>query len=149
LDKSPVRTSRLAMVKRKLLLSACVIVTVIAVVTTGCGVTRFTFGGSSSAKIAAAKADLATMSSAMQAFRLDCDRYPTNGERFDALLRGPKGLKDWKGPYMAKPVPLDPWGHPYVYRVPGPGGSDFCITSYGSDGDPGGSGDAADIAEVG
>ncbi|MBZ4334175.1 type II secretion system protein GspG [Corallococcus interemptor] len=39
-------------------------------------------------------------------------------------------------------TPLDPWGHPYVYRMEGKTGA---VLSLGSDGKPGGTGDAADI----
>jgi len=41
-------------------------------------------------------------------------------------------------------VPLDPWGKPYLYKAPGEKG-DFDIVSYGKDGQPGGSGENADI----
>ena len=51
----------------------------------------------------------------------------------------------WNGPYLEKAVPLDPWGRPYLYRAPG-GQGDFDIVSYGKDGQPGGTGDAADIS---
>jgi len=50
----------------------------------------------------------------------------------------------WNGPYLKKAVPLDPWGKAYVYRAPGEKG-DFDILSYGKDGQPGGSGENADI----
>lgn len=42
-------------------------------------------------------------------------------------------------------VPKDPWGHPVVYQVPGPHGLAFDLISYGSDGEPGGKKDAADL----
>ena len=106
-------------------------------------------GKTSDAKIAAAKADLATISSALQNFRLDCDRYPTTEEGLSALSTAPSsGATGWKGPYLQKPVENDPWVHPYVYQYPGPNGNDsYLVESYGSDGAPGGEGDAADIIE--
>ena len=51
----------------------------------------------------------------------------------------------WNGPYLKKAVPLDPWGKAYLYKVPGQKG-DFELVSYGKDGQPGGSGEDADIA---
>jgi general secretion pathway protein G len=51
----------------------------------------------------------------------------------------------WDGPYVTKTIAFDPWGNPYEYRVPGPGGLPFGIRSYGADGRPGGDDDAEDI----
>jgi general secretion pathway protein G len=43
----------------------------------------------------------------------------------------------------------DPWGNTYLYVVPGPAGHPFEVLSYGADGQPGGTGDAADVSSVG
>ena len=56
----------------------------------------------------------------------------------------PAAEPKWNGPYLRKAVPLDPWGKPYVYKQPGAKG-DFDLLSYGKDGQPGGSGENADI----
>ena len=53
----------------------------------------------------------------------------------------------WNGPYLKKGVPLDPWGHAYQYRSPGSKG-EYEIVSFGKDGQPGGSGDNADISSL-
>jgi general secretion pathway protein G len=45
-------------------------------------------------------------------------------------------------------VPKDPWQRDFVYAVPGPDGAAFEILSYGADGEPGGTGDAADISSA-
>ena len=102
-------------------------------------------GRTSDAKIAKAKSDIATLSSLLQQYRLDNDKYPTTEEGLDALRTQPSDAPHWKGPYTEKDISLDPWGNAYVYQAPGPDGQDFLITSYGSDGAPGGEGDAADI----
>lgn len=102
-------------------------------------------GRADDAKVAAAKSDIATLSSALQQFRLDNDRYPTTEEGLTALQNQPSDCPRWKGPYLTKDIPKDPWGNDYVYQSPGPSGQDFLITSYGSDGQPGGEGNAADI----
>ncbi len=106
-------------------------------------------GKTGDAKIAAAKSDLATISSALQNFRLDNDRYPSTEEGLAALTTQPaSGANNWKGPYLQKPVGLDPWQNQYVYTYPGANGNDsYTLESYGSDGAPGGEGDAADIIE--
>ncbi len=102
---------------------------------------------SEDAKVAAAKSDIATLESALKLFRLDCGRYPTSKEGLKALRLDQRGLeKVWKGPYIAGKVPLDPWGHAYVYKNPAHHGMDsYIVESYGSDGRPGGAGEAADI----
>lgn len=43
-------------------------------------------------------------------------------------------------------VPQDPWGNAYIYLAPGRAGESYEIISYGSDGEPNGAGDAADIS---
>jgi general secretion pathway protein G len=60
-------------------------------------------------------------------------RYPLSGEGLDALVRNPGNVESWKGPYLAKAVPKDPWGRPYGYRCPGMHG-DYDIYSFGPDG---------------
>ena len=102
-------------------------------------------GRTSDAKIAKAKSDIATVSSLLQQYRLDNDKYPTTEEGLNALRVRPSSARNWKGPYTTKDIPMDPWGNSYVYQSPGPDGQDFLVTSDGADGAPGGEGDAADI----
>jgi general secretion pathway protein G len=104
-------------------------------------------GREGQAKIGAAKADVASLSGGLSLFRVDCERYPSNEEGLDALRTAPSGLEDkWKGPYFEAPIPLDPWGHSYIYKTPGDGGPDSCIVeSYGPTGQEGGTGDNASI----
>jgi general secretion pathway protein G len=70
---------------------------------------------------------------ALQAFFADTSRFPTTAEGLDALVRNPGNLEGWNGPYLAKDVPLDPWGRAYVYKCPGEHG-EFDLYSYGRDG---------------
>ena len=108
-------------------------------------------GRQGQAKVAAAQSDEATLAGCLHQFRLDCDRYPTSEEGLNALITAPSGLESKaKEPYLTKAaVPNDPWGNPYVYQSPGANGSSdsFTITSYGSDGVAGGTGEAADIVD--
>jgi len=102
-------------------------------------------GKTSDAKIAAAKTDLSTLQAAVSNFRLDCDRYPTTAEGLQALRVQPSDCPGWKGPYVQS-IPQDPWHNDYHYEYPGPDGDQsFVVESYGSDGAPGGEGEAADI----
>lgn len=98
------------------------------------------------AKRAKAATDIATLTAALSQFRLDCDRHPSTEEGLDALRNQPADVQNWRGPYIQKALPPDPWGQPYVYEYPGVGGDDtFTLISYGADMAPGGEGDAADI----
>lgn len=91
------------------------------------------------AKKAAAQADESTLAGELNQFRLDCDRYPTTEEGLNALRTPPSDVQaKWKGPYIEKDVPNDPWGNPYQYQCPGDNGpNSFKITSYGASGQPG------------
>lgn len=52
---------------------------------------------------------------ALEQYQADTGRLPSYAQGLDALLR-PMGVSGWRGPYLDRPVPLDPWGHAYVYR---------------------------------
>ncbi|MGA7876289.1 MAG: type II secretion system major pseudopilin GspG [Desulfoferrobacter sp.] len=96
-----------------------------------------------SSKQKAAKAQIAMLGTALDAFRLDVGRYPNAEEGLDALRKNP-GMDNWDGPYLPKDVPKDPWGKQYVYRYPGEHG-DYDLYSMGADGQDGGEGENADV----
>ncbi len=95
-------------------------------------------------EIQVAKAQVDALEKALDQYRLDLRRYPTADEGLQALITKPANEPNWNGPYLRKAVPNDPWGRPYIYRVPGQKG-EFDLLSYGRDGKPGGSGEDADI----
>jgi general secretion pathway protein G len=95
-------------------------------------------------EIQVAKAQIESLEKALDQFRLDTRRYPTAEEGLDVLVSRPANVQGWSGPYLKKAAPNDPWGRPYVYRVPGEK-QEFEIVSFGRDGKAGGSGDDADI----
>jgi general secretion pathway protein G len=103
------------------------------------------FGQVGKAEITTAKAQIDALEKALDQYRLDTGRYPTTELGLDALVQRPPNEPKWNGPYLKKTVPLDPWGKPYVYRSPGEH-SDVDLISYGRDGQPGGSGENADLA---
>lgn len=84
-----------------------------------------------------AKVQISEFETVLDLFRLDVGRYPTAAEGFQVLRVNTGGIRNWDGPYLAKDVPLDPWGRPYVYLYPGTHG-DFDIVSLGADGQDGG-----------
>ncbi|MBW1949916.1 MAG: type II secretion system major pseudopilin GspG [Deltaproteobacteria bacterium] len=102
------------------------------------------FGKIDKAKVKTAKTQIELLGSALDDFRLDNGRYPTTDEGLEALRKRPGDLPNWDGPYLPKPVPLDPWGRPYQYCGPGEHG-DYDLFSYGKDGVEGGEGYDKDI----
>lgn len=93
-----------------------------------------------SSKIKTAQTQMKLLETSLDTYRLDMGQHPTN---LDELVKSDK--KGWDGPYLPKAVPLDPWGNPYIYTVPGENGQLYKLMSYGKDGRPGGEGDNADI----
>ena len=91
-----------------------------------------------------AKAQVDSLSKALDAYRLDVGAYHTTEGRLDALVTRPQNAPRWNGPYLQKRVPLDPWDRPYQYRSPGEHG-DYDLMSFGKDGQPGGTGENSDI----
>ena len=98
-------------------------------------------------KVTAARVQVKSLESAVETLRLDIGRYPTAAEGLALLNAAPGGgaVPNWSGPYLAGGVPKDPWGHDYAYVAPAGEGQEPKVVSYGSDGRPGGSGNAADI----
>jgi general secretion pathway protein G len=102
------------------------------------------FGKVGAAKQKAAKAQIELFGTALDALRLDVGRYPTTDEGLKSLREKPSGMENWKGPYLPKEIPNDPWGKAYVYKSPGEHG-DYDIISYGLDGAQGGEGENEDV----
>lgn len=97
------------------------------------------------AKRTTAATQMKTFEQALDLYKLDNGRYPSTDQGFEALTSGDRGEPYLKG----GKIPRDPWGNAYVYMSPGEGGKPYEILSYGADGQPGGSGDDADISNWG
>jgi general secretion pathway protein G len=100
------------------------------------------------AKTVTAKNQIETLSLALEAYFFDCGQYPSDIQGLTALWEKPDAGQTpsgWNGPYLSKPVPRDPWGNGYEYRVPGYNDMPFSIRSFGGDGYEGGSGNDTDI----
>lgn len=102
------------------------------------------FGQVGKSEVNIAKAQIDALEKALDQYRLDVGRYPSKELGLKALVERPPSEPKWNGPYLRKDVPLDPWGKPYAYKIPGEK-SEIELLSYGKDGQPGGSGEAADI----
>lgn len=103
------------------------------------------------ANVTAARTQIETFAVALDAYRLDVGSYPTTEEGLSALRVQPLGGRPgWRGPYLRKAVPFDPWGRPYVYAAPGVHNPDsYDLYTLGRDGLPGGEGEGADITSWG
>lgn len=124
------------------LLELLVVIVIIGMLTALVAPRYFDTVGKSKVKVARAQMD--SFEKAIEQYRLDTGRLPTREQGLDALVNAPAGLASWQGPYLKKGIPADPWGNPYRLMVAS-NGRDFDITSLGSDGQPGGEGDAKDI----
>jgi general secretion pathway protein G len=95
-------------------------------------------------EVKAAKAQIGALEKALDIYRLDMGHYPPTDPGLKGLTVKPDAEPKWNGPYLKKNVPLDPWGHEYLYKQPGEHG-DFDLWSLGKDGQPGGDGENADL----
>jgi len=95
-------------------------------------------------EVKTARAQIEGLEKALDQYRIDTGHYPSSEQGLAALNTKPSDEARWGGPYLKKALPNDPWGKPYQYRMPGEH-SEVDIFSYGSDGQPGGTGDNADV----
>ncbi len=97
------------------------------------------------ARVTAAKAQIGSFMAALDTYKMDVGTFPTSEQGLQALRTRPENAVQWNGPYLAKDVPPDPWGRPYIYHYPGQHSEDPEVISYGADGQPGGEGINADV----
>lgn len=90
------------------------------------------------------RAQMNAFEQAIEQYRLDVGALPTQDQGLQALVVSPSGLAKWRGPYLKKALPADPWGNAYIYKL-AESRRDFDIVSLGADGQPGGTGDGKDI----
>ncbi|MBI3347302.1 MAG: type II secretion system major pseudopilin GspG [Burkholderiales bacterium] len=102
------------------------------------------FGQIGKSEVKAAKAQIDALQKSLDQYRLDVGRYPSTEQGLAVLVAKPADEPKWAGPYLAKALPKDPWGHDYQYRSPGEHG-EYDLLSFGKDGRPGGEGEDADL----
>jgi len=86
-------------------------------------------------KVLDTQTQIATFSTALDAFEVDTGAYPLGSGGLQYLVAAPGDISGWRGPYLKSDIPADPWGHPYIYEYPGktnPTGYD--LRSSGPDG---------------
>jgi general secretion pathway protein G len=129
------------------LIEMLVVITVIAVLASLVG--PMVFRNVGDAKVTAAKAQLELFGVALDQYRMDNDDYPTTAQGLSALVAKPTSdpiPRNWRGPYLKKAIPLDPWGRPYLYKSPGDQHVNaYDLVTYGRDGKQGGEGEDGDL----
>ena len=122
------------------LLVVLAIIGILAAIATGVYLSRV-----DEARVTRARADIQTIEAALDIFRLDNFRYPTNEEGLRALVERPNNpdIRWPQGGYMRR-MPVDPWNRPYLYENPGRRG-ELDIYTLGRDGEEGGEGQDRDI----
>ena len=116
------------------------LVLVILAVLAAVVVPRFA-GRGKQAKVTAAEAEISALETALDAFEIDNGYFPKSGD-LEALVTQPNNTPDWKGPYIRRDVPKDPWDNDYLYEYPGSHNvNGYDLSSFGPDGRPGGDDD--------
>lgn len=142
----PVRISQVRSPRGLTLIEVLVVIVVIAILATL--VAPNLFRHVDDARVTTARAQIESLVTALDAYRLDNGRYPTTAQGLGALWQKPtvEPPMNWTAPYLRKAAPNDPWGRPYVYLAPGlVNPSTYDLLSYGADGTPGGEGENADV----
>lgn len=124
-----------------------IVIAIILILTSAVGFMAFRY--IEKARQVTARSQVETLSLALDAYALDCKRYPTPDQGLDALWAKP-GTEPvptgWDGPYVNKKIGMDPWGNPWDYSVPGQGGLPFGLRSFGADGKEGGESNDKDVS---
>ena len=106
-------------------------------------------GRVSEARTTTARAQIELLGVALENYRLDNGVYPSTAQGLAALRVKPAGSPaplNWRGPYVRKTIPPDPWGRMYIYTSPGTvDRQGFDLASLGRDGKAGGKDEDADL----
>jgi general secretion pathway protein G len=98
------------------------------------------------AKTDTARLQVQELMTALDLFRIDAGRLPSTDEGLKALIDGPSGLTQWRGPYLrSRSILTDPWRRPYQYKSPGEHG-EYDLLTLGADGVAGGERENRDVA---
>jgi len=128
------------------LIELLVVIAVIAILASL--VSPMVFQNVGDAKSTAARAQIEIFALALDAYRLDNGAYPSTDSGLTSLRTRPvaEDAPGWRGPYLRREIPLDPWDQPYVYRSPGiVNPESYDLLSYGRDGVEGGESEDADV----
>ncbi len=90
------------------------------------------------ARITTTKANLKILHSAVNQFKIDTARYPTEDEGLMALILQPSDVTTWvPGGYLeTTEIPRDAWDNDFIYEAFPESGLPFAIRSWGPDEEP-------------
>jgi general secretion pathway protein G len=95
-------------------------------------------GRTEQARVTAAQTQISIFGTALDSFEVDTGSYPRGQDGLQQLVTQPADVSGWRGPYFSSDIPMDPWGHPYVYEYPGRVNvNGYDLTSAGPDGQAG------------
>ncbi len=123
-----------------------IVIAIILILTTSVGF--IAVGSLEKSRGAAARAQIESFATALEAYYIDCGNYPAQEQGLKVLRKRPEespACDRWGGPYLYKDPPKDPWGYEYEYTSPASDGSPYGIRSFGADGMEGGEGKNEDI----
>lgn len=125
------------------LLELLVVLAVLGLLSAIVGPQVIRYLGSSKTQSAAVQSK--NIATSLNLFKLDTGRFPTAEEGLNALVKAPSTVPAWNGPYLPNQGALiDSWGRPFQMRYPGKH-AEIDVFSLGSDGLPGGTGEAKDV----
>jgi len=130
----PSRTQRPLRSRRGFTLVELLLVLVILGTLAALVLPKFT-GRTEQARVTAAQTQIATFGTALDSYEVDTGSYPSGSAGLQYLIAPPNDVSGWRGPYLKSDIPLDPWGHSYLFEFPGrlnPSGYD--LRSAGPDG---------------
>ncbi len=110
-------------------------------------VARNFLGQADKARVTVTKATLMTLHEAVNMFKMDTGRYPSEEVGLVELVEMPTDIQGWaQGGYLeGTKVPKDSWKNDFVFLLNPESGKPFVIISYGADGMEGGEGYDADL----
>lgn len=125
------------------LLEMMMVMAIIAILVGGViGLTGDITGG---AKIQKTETEMHGMRSHLMNYKTLAGRYPTSEQGLKALVTKPTSApipRRYPTPAFLKALPMDPWGNPYIYKMPGLKDTNtYELISYGNDGQAGGGDD--------
>jgi general secretion pathway protein G len=99
------------------------------------------------ARVTTTKANLKLLRSAVNQFKMDTSRYPSEETGLMELIEKPSDVTNYQeGGYLESTnIPKDAWGNEFIYMLNPESGKPFVIISYGADGKEGGEGYDADL----
>lgn len=103
-------------------------------------------GQSDKARVKTTETAVATVSNALDMYKVDNSRYPSTAQGLEALTTPPADAKNYpEGGYIKGGYPTDGWENELQYVAPGSDGRPYDLFSLGADGEMGGEGQDADI----